>query len=253
MSRERIEAINNVPINNLNDYYEFVETLVPNKTLQVKTNDGFYRVTTRPLINITELNETEIITTEEIIQVKLAKAKRAKEAAKKTKDKDEIQLQINQIEEELALNNQMADEEFSKYEQLIDDSKNLNVEAEMLAELDDIIETTPIVEISDAQKEIVEQKVLSSEVTQEIDANELLLSEIPTQNNNEENDFTADSNEESNEENNAVNESTEAELIDDNLESTQVSETADLNENTIDSNEQIVKESNDEIFLLNGS
>ena len=96
----------------------------------------------------------EIRADEEIIQVKLAKAKRAKESAKKTKDKDEIQLQINQIEEELALNNQMADEEFSKYEQLIDDSKNLNVEAEMLAELDDIIETTPIVEISDVQKEI---------------------------------------------------------------------------------------------------
>ena len=119
---------------------------------------------------------------EELIQVKLANAKREKNTAKKQKDKDEIQLKINQFEEELALNNQMADDEFSKYEQLINDSKNINAEVEMLAELDEIVETNPNVEISDEQKEIVEQQVLSDDVSQGIKDNEKLLSEIPDKN-----------------------------------------------------------------------
>ena len=119
---------------------------------------------------------------QELIQVKLANAEREKNTAKKQKDKDEIQLKINQFQEELALNNQMADDEFLKYEQLIDDSKNINAEVEMLAELDEIVETNPIVEISEEQKEIVEQQVLSDDVSQEIEDNEKLLSEIPNKN-----------------------------------------------------------------------
>ena len=181
----------------------------------------------------------EIRAEEENIQVKLANAKRAEETAKKTKDKDEIQIQINQIQEELGLNNEMAEEEFSKYEQLIDDSKNLNIEAEMLAELDEIIESSPIVEISEAQKEIVEQKVLSSDVAEEINSNELLLSEIPNQNNNQENDLISNSNEEIIEENNN-------ELA--NLSDTE------LNESDLESNEVIaVNENNNVVEIVDDS
>jgi len=59
VSRERILAINNRPINNMADYYDYVNTLEPNKSVQIKTNKGLYRLTTREDVEIIELNETK--------------------------------------------------------------------------------------------------------------------------------------------------------------------------------------------------
>lgn len=59
MSRERIVGINNQPIRDLTDYYDFVETMVPNRTYVFKTTKGSYSLVTRPILKTTELNETE--------------------------------------------------------------------------------------------------------------------------------------------------------------------------------------------------
>lgn len=69
MKKERILLINNRPINTVADYYEFVETLKPNITLQLKTSKGFYKLTTREKTKTIELNETVIKTINETIQV----------------------------------------------------------------------------------------------------------------------------------------------------------------------------------------
>lgn len=61
MSKETIIAINNQPILTEKDYYDYIEGVLPNKTLTVKTNKGFYRLTTKPAYNVTILNETEWI------------------------------------------------------------------------------------------------------------------------------------------------------------------------------------------------
>ena len=42
MSRERVIAINNRPIENIEDYYEFEESLKANRTVHVRTNEGLY-------------------------------------------------------------------------------------------------------------------------------------------------------------------------------------------------------------------
>ncbi len=47
MSREVILAINNIPINNVDDYYKIVETLKPNVTIQMKTNKELYKLTVK--------------------------------------------------------------------------------------------------------------------------------------------------------------------------------------------------------------
>ncbi len=47
MSKEKILRMNNVPINTEQDYYDFIQDLKPNQTLQIKTNKGLYRLTTR--------------------------------------------------------------------------------------------------------------------------------------------------------------------------------------------------------------
>tara|TARA_Y100000310_G_scaffold47186_1_gene43797 strand:- start:22646 stop:24241 length:1596 start_codon:yes stop_codon:yes gene_type:complete len=46
VDRERILAINNKPIEDIEDYYSYVNTLPPNKSVQIKTNKGLYRLTT---------------------------------------------------------------------------------------------------------------------------------------------------------------------------------------------------------------
>jgi len=68
MSREVILSMNNVPIDNVDDYYKFVSTLDINRTVQVKTNKKTYRLVTLPKYDITYLNETEKKIVEEIIQ-----------------------------------------------------------------------------------------------------------------------------------------------------------------------------------------
>jgi len=59
MTRERIVSMNNDPIHNMSDYYSFVDSLEPNRTIQIKTNKGMYQLVTQPLLKITILNETE--------------------------------------------------------------------------------------------------------------------------------------------------------------------------------------------------
>ena len=58
MSKERIIAINNKPVHNIQDYIALTSGLDPNITIQIKTNRGLYRLITRPLIEYTYLNET---------------------------------------------------------------------------------------------------------------------------------------------------------------------------------------------------
>lgn len=69
MAKEIITAINQRPINNIEDYYEFTSNLEYNETINVRTNKGLYSLTTKPLINITELNETEEKIIEEIVTI----------------------------------------------------------------------------------------------------------------------------------------------------------------------------------------
>lgn len=69
MSREVIHSINNIQINNLQDYTHIIESLKPNITVQIKTNKKIYQLITKPLLNITLLNGTEPKTIQEIKQV----------------------------------------------------------------------------------------------------------------------------------------------------------------------------------------
>ncbi len=69
MSKERIISMNSIPIMNIGDYYDFVSGLEINRTVQVKTNKGLYRLKTRADVNVTVLNETVEKTVEEIIEV----------------------------------------------------------------------------------------------------------------------------------------------------------------------------------------
>jgi|TARA_Y100000310_G_scaffold339842_1_gene433799 preprotein translocase subunit SecD len=69
VSRERILDINNRPINSIEDYYGYVNTLKPNQSVQIKTNEGLYRLKTREIIDVIELNETKLKTIEEIVEV----------------------------------------------------------------------------------------------------------------------------------------------------------------------------------------
>lgn len=69
MSRERILSIENDPISGPEDYYDAISKLEPNTTIQLKTNNGLYKLTTREKITIIELNETETRTVQETAQV----------------------------------------------------------------------------------------------------------------------------------------------------------------------------------------
>ena len=60
MSRERIIAMNNVPINTLEDYYNFIATLKVNRTVHIKTNKNLYRLVTKSEIETIVLDETEL-------------------------------------------------------------------------------------------------------------------------------------------------------------------------------------------------
>src|SRR3989338_9589550 len=58
VNRERILEIDNKPIKNVEEYYNYVKMLGPNQSVQIKTNKGLYRLTTREDIEVIELNET---------------------------------------------------------------------------------------------------------------------------------------------------------------------------------------------------
>jgi len=69
VNKERILEINNKPVKNVVDYYNYIRSLEPNQSFQIKTNKALYRLLTRENIEIIELNETITKTIEEIIVV----------------------------------------------------------------------------------------------------------------------------------------------------------------------------------------
>jgi preprotein translocase subunit SecD len=65
MDRERIIAINNIPITNLEDYYNEIGKFKPDMTYTIRTTKILYRITTREAFETIILNETEEIIFEE--------------------------------------------------------------------------------------------------------------------------------------------------------------------------------------------
>ena len=69
VSEERILEINSQQIKKVEDYYNFAETLKINQSIQIKTNQRLYRLTTREKFDTIELNETELKEIEETVKV----------------------------------------------------------------------------------------------------------------------------------------------------------------------------------------
>jgi len=69
MGLERIMAVNNKPVADLQAYYGFVSNLKPNQTVQIKTNKGSYSLKVEPQFKLTELNETETVMVNETVEV----------------------------------------------------------------------------------------------------------------------------------------------------------------------------------------
>ena len=61
MSREVIKSINSKPIANVDEYYNFVDTLEVNRTILITTNKGSYRLKTLPIVETTITNETKTV------------------------------------------------------------------------------------------------------------------------------------------------------------------------------------------------
>ncbi len=59
VSRERILSINNMPIKDVEDYYKYISALGSNRTIQIKTTKGAYRLTTKEKFETVQLNESE--------------------------------------------------------------------------------------------------------------------------------------------------------------------------------------------------
>ncbi len=60
VERERILAIDNLPIISIEDYYDFIKTLEINQTFQVKTDQKIYIATAKEAFETITLNETEL-------------------------------------------------------------------------------------------------------------------------------------------------------------------------------------------------
>lgn len=69
MAHERIIAMNNKPIKDLQAYYDFTSKLEPDQTIQIKTNKKTYQLTVKPQYKTTILNETEIVLINETKEV----------------------------------------------------------------------------------------------------------------------------------------------------------------------------------------
>lgn len=66
-SRERILSMNGQEIEDVQDYYDFVSELKPNRSVHLKTNRKLYKLTTREDYDEIVLNETEVVNiTEEV-------------------------------------------------------------------------------------------------------------------------------------------------------------------------------------------
>jgi len=59
MSREKIILINNIPIRNVNDYYDVVKQFTYNQTVIIKTTKATYKLFTKPIIERIPLGEKE--------------------------------------------------------------------------------------------------------------------------------------------------------------------------------------------------
>ena len=68
LTREVILSINNKPVTVVQDYYAIIKTLRINQTIQVKTNKGLYKLTTREAFEEVSLNKTEEITVYDIVE-----------------------------------------------------------------------------------------------------------------------------------------------------------------------------------------
>src|SRR3989338_7831996 len=66
---EHITAINNKPIETIEDYYSIISALKPEQSLTIKTTKGRYTLTTKPLTVTTILDENETITLNETYEV----------------------------------------------------------------------------------------------------------------------------------------------------------------------------------------
>src|SRR3989344_3517246 len=69
MSRERVLAINGQEVHTVDDYTRLTAALGINETVLLKTDQQTYRLTTRPKIKYTTLNETELRPVEKIVKV----------------------------------------------------------------------------------------------------------------------------------------------------------------------------------------
>ncbi|MBI4452167.1 hypothetical protein HY637_01940 [Candidatus Woesearchaeota archaeon] len=59
VDRERILSVNYAPVKTVDDYYNQIDGLPPNKTIQIKTTKALYRVLTKEKFDLIQLNETE--------------------------------------------------------------------------------------------------------------------------------------------------------------------------------------------------
>ena len=67
LSKEVIKTINSKPISTVDEYYDFVNTLEPNRTILITTNKDSYRLKTLPLVNVTVTNETRLVAYNETV------------------------------------------------------------------------------------------------------------------------------------------------------------------------------------------
>ncbi|MBW2980397.1 hypothetical protein KY360_03205 [Candidatus Woesearchaeota archaeon] len=69
MKRERITAVDNVPITSVEDYYKSIEDLEAKRIVRITTNTNTYKLTVKEKTKTIELNETETKTITEVVQV----------------------------------------------------------------------------------------------------------------------------------------------------------------------------------------
>src|SRR3989344_4991584 len=68
VDRELILYINNNPVKTVEAYYNHISTIGPNRTIQIKTTNSLYRLTTREKFEVLKLNETEEKIITEIVE-----------------------------------------------------------------------------------------------------------------------------------------------------------------------------------------
>lgn len=69
MAHEVITKVNNKDVSSVEEYFSIVNSLRPNQTVQIKTDKKTYSLVARPRINITILNETEVILINETVEI----------------------------------------------------------------------------------------------------------------------------------------------------------------------------------------